>query len=200
VKNLKPIVAKRPFTVYFDVTTGITDQMDRMVTRRLSDYQGMFLDDNALEEMLKKEDKVVCNFTELGLEEVEENLLFGTSIVYPGKVGKEYFMTKGHFHAKINLGEVYYCLSGDGMLVMETPDGDTEIVRLKPGVSVFVPGRWAHRSVNIGNAPLVTFYVFRADAGHDYETIKVKGFRKLVIENNGEPAVIDNPKWKGLSK
>ena len=34
------------------------------------------------------------------------------------------------------------------------------------------------------------------DAGHDYGTIEEKGYRKLVVERDGRPAVIDNPKWK----
>jgi len=40
------------------------------------------------------------------------------------------------------------------------------------------------------------FFAFRADAGHDYGTIEEKGFRKLVVEEYGKVAVIDNPKWK----
>lgn len=186
----------RPFTMYFDKSTGITEHLDKMTTRRLSDMRGMYLDEEALEQMVKQQDRVVYNFAELGMEETPENLLFGTSITYPGKVGNEYFMTKGHFHTRLELSEVYYCLNGQGVMVMETPEGDTEIVELKPGLSLFVPGRWAHRSVNTGADPLVTFFVFRADAGHDYGTIETKGFRKLVIEREGRPVVIDNPRWR----
>jgi glucose-6-phosphate isomerase len=40
------------------------------------------------------------------------------------------------------------------------------------------------------------FFVFRADAGHNYKTIETKGFRKLIIEKDGKPIIIDNPKWK----
>ena len=38
------------------------------------------------------------------------------------------------------------------------------------------PG-FAHRMVNTGSRPLVSFYVFRADAGHDYAAIEASGFR-----------------------
>jgi len=44
-------------------------------------------------------------------------LLHGTSIVHPGKVGNEYFMTKGHFHSVLDTAEVYYVLQGRGMMV-----------------------------------------------------------------------------------
>lgn len=80
-------------------------------------------------------------------------------------------------------------------MLMETPEGDVDIQWLKPGVAVYVPPRWAHRSINTGSETLVTFFVFRSDAGHDYGTIEQKGYRKLVVERNGKPTLIDNPKW-----
>ena len=43
--------------------------------------------------------------------------------------------------------------------------------------------------------PLVTFFAFRGDAGHDYGKIESKGFRKLIVEKDGQPEIIDNPKW-----
>ncbi|UCE56571.1 MAG: hypothetical protein JSV31_14325 [Desulfobacterales bacterium] len=35
-------------------------------------------------------------------------------IRYPGKVGSEYFMTKGHFQNILESAEVYYCVERDG--------------------------------------------------------------------------------------
>ena len=67
---------------------------------------------------------------------------------------------------------------------------------LKPGDALYVPGRWAHRSINTGSEPLVMFFVYRGDAGHDYGTIEEKGYRKLVLEQDGKPVLVDNPKWK----
>ena len=43
---------------------------------------------------------------------------------------------------------------------------------------------------------MVTFFCFRGDAGHDYGTIETKGYRKLIVEQDGKPVVVDNPKWK----
>ena len=75
-------------------------------------------------------------------------------------------------------------------------EGDWNAHELTAGQVVYVPKRYAHRSVCVGkNEPLVTFYVFRADAGHDYGSIETKGFRKLMVERDGKPAVIDNPRW-----
>ena len=107
-------------------------------------------------------------------------------------------MTKGHFHTVIDTAEVYYCLRGHGYMMMETPEGETQWLEFLPGKAVYVPGRWAHRSINVHpTEPLVTFFAFPGNAGHDYGTIESKGFRKLMVERDGKPTVIDNPRWNG---
>jgi glucose-6-phosphate isomerase len=84
------------------------------------------------------------------------------------------------------------CIAKKIAMLMENPEGDWDIQYFSV---VYVPPRSAHRSINLGNDPLVTFFTFRADAGHDYGTIETKGYRKLV-ERDGKPEIIDNPKWK----
>jgi glucose-6-phosphate isomerase len=42
---------------------------------------------------------------------------------------------------------------------------------------------------------LVTFFVYPGNAGHDYGSIEKQGFRKLVVERDGQAEVIDNPRW-----
>ena len=178
----------------FALETGISG--DKASSKRhLSNLKGMVADEAALEEMMKKEDSLVYEFYEMGVPEHPGDLAFGTSICYPGKVGDEYFMTKGHFHTILDTAEVYLCLKGRGLMLMENPEGDVTHEILTPGKMVYVPKRYAHRSVNIGNEPFVQFFVFRADAGHDYGTIETKGFRKLVVQRDGDFAIIDNPKW-----
>lgn len=185
----------KPFTIDFDLITGLSKSKES-TKRYLSNMKGMFSDELAYENLLKQEDRLLYEFYELDLPNKDSDLLFGTSIVYPGKVGNEYHMTKGHFHTILDTAEVYYCLSGNGMLLMENPEGDWDTQQLKPGSAVYVPGRYAHRSINVGNEPLVTFFVFRADAGHDYGTIEEKGYRKLIHDKNGEIQIVDNPKWQ----
>jgi glucose-6-phosphate isomerase len=182
-----------PFSINFDLKNGMSE--DKKSTRRyLSNMKGMFADDAALDAAVKAQDAMIYEFYELGLPETSGNILFGTSIVYPGKVGNEYYMTKGHFHTILDTAEVYYCLSGKGY--MENPEGDWDAQYMTPGKAVYVPQRYAHRSINVGSETMVTFFAFRADAGHDYGTIETKGYRKLIIEKDGKPVIVDNPKWK----
>jgi glucose-6-phosphate isomerase len=158
--------------------------------------KGMYLDEEALNHKVQQENSLVYEFYDLGMPETAGDLAFGTSITYPGKVGDEYFMTKGHFHTILDTAEVYYCIAGRGYMLMENPEGEWNVQELTPGKAVYVPKRFAHRSVNIGSEPFITFFTFRADAGHDYGTIESKGFRKLIVERDGKPEIIDNPKWK----
>jgi glucose-6-phosphate isomerase len=96
----------------------------------------------------------------------------------------------------LETGEVYYCLKGQGFMVMETPEGEWAVEELRPGGVLYVPPRWAHRSVNSGDSEdLVTFFVYPGNAGHDYGTIEAQGFRKLVVEREDGPAIVDNPRW-----
>jgi len=184
-----------PFTIYFNLANGLSDKT-KPTQRKLSNMKGMYNDDDAFRKMLEKGDPLAYEFYELGAPEHPGDLAFGTSITYPGKVGNEYFMTKGHFHTILDTAEVYYCLKGHGFMLMESPEGDWKAEELTPGKVVYVPKRYAHRSINVGNEPFITFFVFRGDAGHDYGTIETKGFRKLIVEVDGKPAIVDNPKWK----
>ena len=180
----------------FDPKTG--QSPDRpSIQRRLSEMAGMFSDEAQYAERLAEEDALIYEFYDMQVPAQAGEIAFGTSITYPGKVGDEYYMTRGHFHTILETGEVYYCLAGQGMMLMENPEGKWEARPLEAGAAVYVPPRYAHRSINVSStAPLVTFFAFRGDAGHDYGTIESKGFRKLVVEKEGSPEIIDNPKWK----
>src|ERR1700685_4757073 len=48
----------------------------------------------------------------------EGGLLWGTTEIYPGRVGQEYFMTHGHRHAVLDRAEFYGTLVGTGILVL----------------------------------------------------------------------------------
>lgn len=185
-----------PFQVDFNLISGLSSTAVS-TKRMLSDMRGMFCDDDAYEKALAEGDRLVYEFYELGCPEESGQLAFGTSITYPGTVGNEYYMTKGHFHTVLATAEVYYCLSGEGYMMMENPEGDVRIEKLISGNALYVPERYAHRSINTGSSPLVTFFVFRGDAGHNYGTIETKGYRKLIVCRNGRPEAVENRKWRG---
>lgn len=186
----------KPFALDFNLATGRCDSGRAAPTARyLSDLAGVFADREAVKARLEDGNPLIYEFYELDIPEESGELRFGTTILHPGKIGDEYFLTKGHFHTILETAEVYYCLSGEGAMLTETPEGETSLCPLAPGDSLYVPCRNAHRSINTGNTPLVMFFVFRSDAGHDYGTIEQKGYRKLLVDRDGVPTLIDNPKW-----
>jgi glucose-6-phosphate isomerase, archaeal len=192
-----PTNTQTPFT--FDILHGeeiFLSQQDNHIVRRLSSMKNQFLNQAAYERMLGAHDQVLYEVYEIHRPEVAGELLHGLSIVHPGKVGEEYFMTKGHFHTILDTAEVYYCLRGHGFMVMETPEGEWSVEALAPQKVLYVPPRWAHRSVNASpDEDLATFFVYPGDAGHDYGSIEKQGFRKLVVEQDGAPRIVDNPRW-----
>jgi glucose-6-phosphate isomerase, archaeal len=179
----------------------IPSRYDKHIIRKLSDMNGQYLDKQTYKDMLSKEDSILYQVFVINRPEVAGELIHGISIVNPGKIGDEFYMTKGHFHTIKENGEIYYVLKGCGYMIMETPEGETAVEELRAGRVLYVPPRWAHRSVNVSsNANLVLFFAYPGNSGHDYGTIENQGFRKLVVEQNGHPIVIDNPRYSQKDK
>jgi glucose-6-phosphate isomerase len=186
-----------PFTFEINIKDRIIPEYDNHIIRKLSSMKGQYLDTEVYQKLLAEKDVVLYEVYEKLVPQIPGELLQGLSIVHPGKIGEEYFMTKGHFHSILSTAELYYCLNGHGYMLMETPEGKWQAEEIKSGTAVYVPGSWAHRSINVDNSEdLVTLFCYPADAGHDYATIETKGFRKLIIEKNGKPEIVDNPRWK----
>jgi glucose-6-phosphate isomerase len=187
---------QRPFTFSISVPDESLSEYDNHIVRRLSAMEGQYLDAQAFQAMLN-DDPVLYEVYEIKRPELAGELMNGLTIVHPGKVGEEYFMTKGHFHSVLDTAEVYYCLKGDGAMVMETPEGEWSVEELHPGRVLYVPPRWAHRSVNMDpREDLVMFFIYPANAGHDYGTIEQQGFHKLVLERDSRVQIVDNPRWR----
>ena len=185
-----------PLTFDLVFPSARPSKFDNHIVRRLSSMEGQFSDQNAYTAQLEDENTVLYEVYEIQRPEKAGELLQGITVVHPGKIGNEYFMTKGHFHMVLETAEIYHCLRGEGVMVMETPEGDWAVEELTPDKVLYVPPRWAHRSVNTGSqADMVTFFVYPGNAGHDYGTIETQGFRKLMLEVNGRPKIVDNPRW-----
>ena len=189
-------MADRPFTFDVSIAEAILSSYDNHTQRRLSNLKGMFADSEAYEALLQQQNPPLYDVYEIKRPEISGELLHGMSVIHPGLVGDEYFMTKGHFHSVLATAEVYYTLRGEGLMVMENPEGDWAVEPLRPNSVLYVPPRWAHRSVNTSlTEDLIFFFVYPGNSGHDYGTIETQGFRKLVVQKDGRPQIVDNPRW-----
>jgi len=114
----------------------------------------------------------------------EGAVLWGNTILMPGVVGDEFFMTRGHWHLKRTHGELIVTVSGRGALLLMDDDRNTEVVELTPGHTFHIDGRYAHRTVNTGDEPLVFLCAWPGDCGHDYSSIQAEGFSKRLGPNS----------------
>ena len=183
-----------PEGVLIDSRTGAVSAATEHYVKRLSDLAGIFHDGQALAADVKsKGDPIVYEVMECRKPGLD--LFFGTTTMYPGTVAGQYFMTRGHFHERRDMGEVYYTQSGEGLLLLESRDGRTETVEMRPGVCAVIPPDWAHRSINVGMDKLVFVWICNPLAGHDYANILKKGMRKLVMKGEDGPLLIDHPAY-----
>lgn len=189
-----------PYAFDISALDGTMSHYDVHLERRLSDMPGLYADANAFEQMLATDNPLLYEVFHSTRPDVAGELPSGITVMHPGRVGDEYFMTKGHFHAVLETGEIYYGLKGQGMIVMETPKGEWAVEEIGPGRVVYIPPRWAHRSVNTGDEDFAFFFAYPGNAGHDYGSIEAQGFRKLVVAGSNGPEIIDNPAWTAPEK
>jgi glucose-6-phosphate isomerase len=184
-----------PFANQINLPVGIISTA-RVSQRRLTEMRLMYHDHAAAGRIIEQEgNRLIYEVYAAELPEAEGQVLYCTTILYPGQVGDEYHMTKGHYHVKRDRAEVYLGLAGEGYLLLQLEDGRVQSLPMSVGTVAYVPPFWAHRSVNTGSSPFVFFAVWPGDAGHDYATIEQFGFSKLLIAQEGKPALVDNPQF-----
>ena len=134
-------------------------------------------------------------------------LYFGITQLYPGKVGDEYFMTKGHFHQQEDRSEYYWGLEGEGMLILMDRERNTWAERMMPGSLHYIPGGVAHRVANTGNSVLSFAACWPSDAGHNYVHDSAKELpRQELLQIFADNAIIaenaparPSPVWHGIA-
>jgi glucose-6-phosphate isomerase, archaeal len=177
----------RPFAVTLDFASGSLVPSRDVVVRKLSDMARFFEDQESVESLLRPgDDPVIYESQQADVPERPGNLAFLTTTIAPGTVGSEFYMTRGHHHVR-DSGEVYLGMSGQGLMVMESRDGELACEALAPSLSVYVPPGWAHRTVNTGAVPLVFFAAYFAGAGHDYSMVENQGFSRRVHRGPSGP-------------
>ena len=123
-------------------------------------------------------------------EGTEGSLSWGTTVVEPGTVGHEYFMTHGHFHAKRDRTEFYATVSGEGALLLMDENRRTRMEKMTPGSLHHIPPSTAHRVANTGNDSLRFVACWPSDAGYDYDSIRKLGFSARLLCIDSAPTLV----------
>lgn len=150
-------------------------------TTRLGMLAGVFADDRAWR--LGDPELPVYTVEMFDSPSGEGELYTGVTHLNPGRVGDEFFMTRGHFHARREQGEVYFGLRGEGFLLLQDEQGQTWLESVTAGSVHIIPGNTAHRLINPGAEILSALAVWPTRAGHDYAAL-VGGFARRVTTAN----------------
>lgn len=177
----------------FDPQTGTIPGVNS-TNRHLSDLRGCFAATTAFDAALEHSNPLLYSVTAIEPAGGDGDLHYGIGKIMPGKIGDEYFMTKGHLHSWRPAAEFYFGLSGFGMMLLEDEaTGESRMAPLQPNSVVYVPGHTAHRTMNVGTTPLTYIGVYPAKAGHDYAAIAKRNFRCIVVERDGKPVMLERP-------
>jgi glucose-6-phosphate isomerase len=177
----------QPFGITIDINTGVMENPKNHIIRSTSDMAGYYVDEDALNRLItENNDSLHYEVFEVPVPEEYGHLMYCVSKLQPGQVGEECFMTKGHYHMIPETAEIYLCLQGEGYMMMKTNDGKCVYERMIRNQMVYVPPYWAHRSINTGCEPLISFCVYPGDAGHNYGDIKEEGFPKRIFIRNDD--------------
>jgi glucose-6-phosphate isomerase, archaeal len=193
------IAPAQPVKLRLAPDDGALHGSDGRYEKRLRDLSGLYQDADAFEALLAADDGSPVYWVENSQsEEGPGGLITGLSILEPGKVGDEYYMTRGHLHVKADRSELYVGVAGRGVMLLDTLDGQSQAIEMLPGEAVYVPGYWVHRSVNVGTERFATMFCFAADAGQDYEIIaRAGGMKQLVVADGEGWTTVPNPNHRG---
>lgn len=158
-----------------DLRTGIFDSQPAQSIRTLADLAPIFAESDDSLDLCQVVYEIHGSPAEV---EGPARLLYATTVLHPGRVGREFFMTRGHFHTDPNRGELMFTLSGIGKLILMDRDAQVQLEPMTPGSVHDVDGRFAHRVVNDGLEPLVFLVAWMSDCGHDYATTQLPGLRE----------------------
>lgn len=181
---------------------GLLEGSNARYEKVLADLGGVYRDADAYAERLAADDGRPVYWVESSrTEDGPGGLITGISVLEPGRVGREFAMTRGHLHQVSDRSELYVGLSGEGVMILEDLTGDSRVVEVRPGQAVYVPGHWVHRSVNVGAERFSTLFCYAADAGQDYAIIeRAGGMRSLVVAEADGWAVAPNPDHRGYAR
>jgi len=134
---------------------------EKKVIITLKDMKNLYQDKEEVKKILKKKNSEIY---QVYIKKIGK-LFCGLTVMNPGTISKEFYMTKGHKHKKPS-PELYVLLKGQGKLIIQNKT--SKIINLEKNKSITVPKNYAHRLVNIGNKKLEVLAIYDPNAGHNY--------------------------------
>jgi glucose-6-phosphate isomerase len=182
------------------VSGGSLGNASGQYAKRLSELAQLYADETAFTTALEAGDRTVYDVTDFRPSSRNGDMIFGVTRMSPGRIGNEFFFTRGHIHARADRPEIYYGEAGHGVMLLESPEGEVRALPIGPRDICYVPPFWIHRSVNISSTDLVMTFAYPADSGQDYAIIERSGgMRSRVVADGDGWMLVDNTGYRPRS-
>src|ERR1700685_1341741 len=113
-----------------DVVRGQLVGATSHYVKTLAGLEGLYEDAVAFDALKgAMSDEVVYEVTDYKPSANPGDMIMGVTRVRPGKVGREYFLTRGHIHATPNRPESNYGEGGCGLLLLQFPEAEIRAVQ-----------------------------------------------------------------------
>jgi len=142
----------------------------------------------------------------------KKRLRYDLTLIYPGKLGREFIKTAGHYHSisedsSFSYPELYEVLDGEVHFILqrkghrEDEIEDLVVIQASRGQRIIVPPNYGHVAVNPGGTPLVLANWIAEDCKPDYRIISRYGGSALYeVEEQGKPQFIINKNYCSVPK
>ncbi|KPJ86775.1 MAG: hypothetical protein AMS17_10980 [Spirochaetes bacterium DG_61] len=194
-----------------DLHFGEDLQVDTFKIRKLSEMKAVLLD-----EMRASGETVLYKMYD-GVYREENRKLFkrkklryDLTLMFPGKIGREFIKTAGHYHSisddhLFTYPELYEVLRGKVHFILqkmgkgESEIEDAVVIMARKGQRIVVPPNYGHVAVNPGGEPLVLANWIAEDCQPDYQMIsRYNGAVIFEIEEGGEIRFIVNEQYESI--
>jgi glucose-6-phosphate isomerase, archaeal len=136
--------------------------------RRLKDLKNLFLNQEKVKEILRRGENPIIYET---FVEDKSPMKLGLTVMNSGKIGKEFYFTKGHIHLSKS-EEFYILMEGKGKLLKQKGN-KTRVINLKKGDLALIGKGEAHRLINTGRRKLKVLTIYHERSKPDY-SVKFK--------------------------
>lgn len=141
----------------------------------------------------------LCSIKDEGIFK-ENGIRFDSTVIMPGKTGKELKKTSGHFHNPIrneihSYPELYQVISGTALFIMQKAASHTDIplviedlilAEVQAGETIVVPPDYGHATVNIGKTPMVFVNLIADQCTNYYGSVAESNGMSVFILDDGK--------------
>lgn len=138
-------------------------------------------------------DPVYQVFTDLN-----DHFWINKTVVAPGKLGREFTKTLGHYH-QVKVDEIYYVAGGSGVVTLQS-DAEILLVKVEVGEQVIITPELGHSWSNVGETELVLFDNWSVPhSPTDYAWVEIEHGMGYYLTGEKEAiSLVPNPKYAKL--